>query len=77
MELWRALHRRGCGICVALCPKKILLIDEDSKAYVTEREECIGCRQCTKKCPYSLDTPKLLKKNYEDYRKVLSGETKV
>ncbi|MBQ2659072.1 MAG: 4Fe-4S binding protein [Erysipelotrichaceae bacterium] len=42
---------KGCGICVALCPKKILLIDEDSKAYVTEREECIGCRQCEFHCP--------------------------
>lgn len=40
-------------------------------------ENCIGCRKCTEKCPYSLDTPNLLKKNYEDYKKVLSGETKV
>lgn len=40
-------------------------------------EECIGCGQCKSKCPYELDTPKLLKENYEDYVKVLAGEVKV
>ncbi|MBQ1547249.1 MAG: aldo/keto reductase [Lachnospiraceae bacterium] len=34
-------------------------------------KECINCRQCVSKCPYGLDTPELLKKNYEDYVKVL------
>ena len=40
-------------------------------------ETCIGCGQCTAHCPYELDTPNLLKKNYEDYKKVLAGEVKV
>ena len=40
-------------------------------------ENCTGCGACIKKCPYSLDTPNLLKKNYEDYKKVLSGEVSV
>ena len=40
-------------------------------------EDCINCRQCTKKCPYELSTPELLKKNYEDYQKVLAGEVSV
>lgn len=42
---------KGCGICVVLCPKKILTIDEEGKASVTERQECIGCRQCEFHCP--------------------------
>ena len=29
------------------------------------------------RCPYELDIPELLKKNYEDYKKILSGEVKV
>ncbi len=29
--------------------------------------KCVNCRQCVAKCPYHLDTPSLLKKNYEDY----------
>ena len=42
---------KGCGICVVLCPKKILLIDEEGKASVTDRQKCIGCRQCEFHCP--------------------------
>lgn len=38
---------------------------------------CLNCGKCKKKCPYELDTPTLLKKNYEDYKKVLSGEVSV
>lgn len=40
-------------------------------------EDCVNCRQCTKKCPYELDTPELLRKNYEDYKRVLAGEVMV
>lgn len=40
-------------------------------------ESCIECRQCVSKCPYELNTPELLKKNYEDYKKVLAGEVSV
>ena len=38
---------------------------------------CTGCGACKKKCPYGLDIPMLLKKNYEDYQNILSGKTKV
>ena len=37
-------------------------------------EECLHCGKCKSKCPYGLDTPTLLEKNYEDYKKVVSGE---
>ncbi len=40
-------------------------------------DECLGCRACTLKCPYELNTPELLRKNYEDYKKVLAGEVSV
>ncbi len=40
-------------------------------------EDCLECYQCASKCPYGLDTPKLLKKNYEDYQRVLRGEISV
>ncbi|MDR0861207.1 MAG: aldo/keto reductase [Oscillospiraceae bacterium] len=29
---------------------------------------CINCGNCTAKCPYSLDTPRLLRDNLKDYR---------
>lgn len=40
-------------------------------------ENCIHCNQCKSKCPYGLDTPALLQKNLEDYKKVLAGEVQV
>lgn len=40
-------------------------------------ENCYHCNQCKSKCPYGLDTPTLLEKNYEDYKKVLAGEVSV
>lgn len=40
-------------------------------------ENCLHCNQCKSKCPYGLDTPALLEKNYEDYKRVLAGEVSV
>jgi uncharacterized protein len=40
-------------------------------------EECLECGECVSRCPYGLDTPELLKKNYEDYKKILAGEVKI
>ncbi len=34
-------------------------------------EACLHCNQCAKRCPYGLNTPELLKKNYEDYKSFL------
>ena len=34
-------------------------------------ENCKHCGQCVKKCPYTLNTPELLRKNLEDYRTFL------
>jgi len=34
-------------------------------------ENCMECGQCKSHCPYGLDTPALLKKNYEDYKTFL------
>ncbi len=35
-------------------------------------EECLHCGQCMKKCPYGLNTPELLQKNYKDYQTFLA-----
>ncbi len=56
-----------------------------SKAWLTpERienmmliEKCLHCNSCASKCPYGLDTPELLRRNLEDYKRILSGEIKV
>ena len=40
-------------------------------------EDCTHCGRCKKNCPYGLDTPALLQKNYADYINVLEGRTAV
>ena len=74
------------GIEINNCARMSLLLRRaPSKAHLTPEwqekmkkiEDCRHCGSCKKKCPYGLDTPELLKRNYEDYKKVLSGETKL
>ena len=38
------------------------------QAKMEKIEECLHCGQCMQHCPYSLNTPELLRKNLEDYR---------
>ena len=40
-------------------------------------EDCVDCGLCASRCPYQLDTPALLRKCYDDYRKILSGEVSI
>lgn len=48
-------------------------LGDEWQANMKKIEDCINCGQCKTKCPYELDIPELLKKNYEDYKKVLAG----
>ena len=43
----------------------------DAQAKMKKIEDCINCGQCKARCPYGLDTPALLKRNYEDYKTFL------
>jgi 2-oxoglutarate ferredoxin oxidoreductase subunit delta len=42
---------KGCGICVAFCPKRVLALDEKDKAYTAAVENCIACKLCELRCP--------------------------
>ena len=39
-------------------------------------EGCVECGECKAKCPYSLDTPELLKRNYADYKRFMQESCK-
>ena len=41
---------KGCGICVAFCPKNVLEI-KDGKVVISDLEACIQCGQCELRCP--------------------------
>lgn len=71
------------GIEINNCARMSLLLRRaPSAGYLTPQwqekmqkiEDCKHCDSCKKKCPYGLDTPKLLKKNYEDYKEILNGK---
>ena len=47
------------------------------QAKMAKIDNCLHCGQCASRCPYGLDTPALLARNYEDYKKVLAGEVSV
>ena len=57
----------------------LLLRRAPSAGFLTEHwqnqmkkiENCLECGQCKAQCPYGLDTPALLKRNYEDYKTFL------
>lgn len=68
------------GIEINTCARMSLLLRRSPAAgYLNDRgqammkkiEDCLNCGQCKAQCPYGLDTPALLRKNYEDYKTFL------
>ncbi|MCF6459727.1 ferredoxin [Clostridium sp. Cult3] len=41
---------KGCGICVAFCPKDVLSL-EKGKVTIKDLDACIQCGQCELRCP--------------------------
>lgn len=71
------------GIEINNCARMSLLIRRaPSAAQLTPEmqakmkliEKCLHCGKCKSKCPYGLDTPTLLEKNYKDYCEILAGK---
>lgn len=42
---------KGCGICVAFCPAKVIELDGQGKAQAVREEDCIHCGFCELHCP--------------------------
>ena len=64
------------GIEIENCARMSLLLrrspaaghlSAEGQAKMKKIEGCLNCGQCKSRCPYGLDTPALLKRNYEDY----------
>lgn len=41
---------KGCGICVAFCPKNVLEL-KNGKINIKDFQACIQCGQCELRCP--------------------------
>ena len=70
------------GIEINNCARMSLMLRRAPKhVYLTKEwqekmkkiEECLHCGKCVSKCPYGLNTPELLARNYEDF-KTFEGE---
>lgn len=68
------------GIIINQCARMSLMLrrapaagwlSEKWQAEMKKIENCIHCGQCMRHCPYELNTPELLQKNYEDYQTFL------
>jgi 2-oxoglutarate ferredoxin oxidoreductase subunit delta len=49
---------KGCGLCVSVCPRKILRLSENTfnkEGYnpveCTDMDKCIACAMCATMCP--------------------------
>lgn len=71
------------GIEINNCARMSLLLrrspsaghlSPEGQAKMKKIEDCLHCGACRSKCPYGLDTPKLLEENYKDYMEVLAGK---
>ncbi|MBO1680380.1 aldo/keto reductase [Bittarella massiliensis (ex Durand et al. 2017)] len=46
-------------------------LGEEWQAKMAKIDDCIHCNHCVDHCPYGLDTPQLLRQNYQDYKTFL------
>jgi uncharacterized protein len=74
------------GIIINTCARASLLLrrapldmimSENGQKMMEKIEDCVECGQCAAKCPYGLDTPALLKKNYQDFKEIRAGKKAV
>lgn len=68
------------GIVINQCARMSLMLRRaPAEGWLSEKwqkemkkiENCIHCGKCMSHCPYGLNTPELLQKNYEDYQTFL------
>ena len=71
------------GIEIQTCARMTLLLrrspsaqwlSPENQAMMRKVEECLHCGQCESRCPYGLQTQRLLEDNARDYREVLAGK---
>lgn len=60
---------KGCGLCVSVCPVKIISLNTDrinAKGYhpatIEEMDKCIACASCATMCPDLVITVERLNK---------------
>ena len=60
----------GCGLCVQICPKKCVTLQQDKEGFlypVVDQTRCVKCGRCMQKCVQRSKGGTLLKKTYIAY----------
>jgi len=57
---------KGCGICVAFCPKKVFESDAAGHPVVFHPGQCTRCLLCEERCPDLAIEIEKRKKDHED-----------
>lgn len=67
---------KGCGLCAAFCPAKVLEVGPDGKARAVREEDCVDCGFCELHCPdfAILVTPKEKGRRKDDASVPAAGE---
>lgn len=47
------------------------------QAEMAKIDQCVDCGACMTRCPYELNIPQLLRKNWADYKEILAGNRSV
>lgn len=47
------------------------------QGHMKKIENCIKCGACASRCPYGLNPPELLQRNYEEYKEIIAGKIEV
>lgn len=42
---------KGCGLCIAFCPRNVFVAGEDGHPLAVYPERCTACMWCTEHCP--------------------------
>lgn len=66
----------NCARMTQLCGRAVWqdFVTEAWQGKMQMINDCIECRACVEKCPYSLDIPNLLKKNLREYNQFLKNK---
>ena len=46
---------RGCGVCIDVCPHRVLRLD-DQRIAMVDRDACMECGACQRNCAYGAIT---------------------
>lgn len=56
------------------CSPSELQLTKEVQDKMSRIKKCFNCGRCAARCPFGLNTPKLLRDNYKDYMEVLAGK---